>query len=122
MLLLFTRSTRRLLRLRGGSRLEASRRLAHPIDLLHELPVEPSQTTRHLAFFRRALSRERGNVPQRMVRDVAREANQGTGGSRPVREGRSVRADDALWELGHDWVGEFLGAPLPDVRPAVRGG
>lgn len=54
-----------------------------------------------------------------MVGDVAREADQRARGRRPVREGGPVGADDALWELGYDWVWELLGTPLPDVRAAV---
>ena len=54
-----------------------------------------------------------------MVCDVAREADQWAGRGRPVREGGPVRSNDALGELGYDWVWETLWTPLPDVRAAV---
>lgn len=39
-----------------------------------------------------------------------------------MREGGAVGADDALWELGDDGVGEGGLAAAPDVRAAVGGG
>ena len=104
--------------------LAAALRLTHPIDLLHKLPIEPAQPAGHLALLQHALAPERGgDVPERMVCDVAREADQRARGGRPVRVGGAVGADDALGKLGHEWVRESLGAPLPDVRAAVgRGG
>ena len=54
-----------------------------------------------------------------MIRDVAREADQRARRGRPVREGGPVGSDDALGELGHDWVWKSFGTPLPDVRAAV---
>lgn len=56
-----------------------------------------------------------------MIRDVAREADQRARRRCPVREGGPVGSDDALGELGHDWVWETLGTPLPDVGAAVGG-
>ena len=107
---------------RTAAALSLAHRLAHPIDLLDKLAVEPAQAAGHLALLRDALSPERRDVPQRVVRDVTREAEQRARGRRPVREGGAVRADDALRELGHDGVREALGAPLPDVGAAVGGG
>lgn len=110
---------------RGGPRriaaLGFAHRLTHPIHLLDKLAIEPAKPTGHLALLRDALSPERGDVPQRVVRDVAREAEQRARRGRPVREGGAVRADDALRELGHDGVRETLGAALPDVGAAVGG-
>jgi hypothetical protein len=54
-----------------------------------------------------------------MVRDVAREADQRARRRRPVREGGPVGSNDALGELGDDWVWETLWTSLPDVRAAV---
>ena len=50
---------------------------AHPINLLHELPIKPAQTTRHLTLLRGALSGEGRNVPQWMVCNVARKTYEG---------------------------------------------
>ena len=83
--------------------------------------MEPSQAARDFALLRRALSRERGDVPERVIRDVAREADQRARRRRPMREGGPVGADDALRELRHDRVGETFWTSLPDVRAAVRG-
>ena len=101
--------------------LRLAHRLVHPIHLLDKLAIEPAEAAGHLALLRDALAPERGDVPQRVVRDVAREADQRARRGRPVREGRAVRADDALRELGHDGVRQALGAPLPDVGAAVGG-
>lgn len=34
-------------------------------------------------------------------------------------EGRAVRPDDLLRELGHERVGQHWGPPLPDVRAPI---
>ena len=60
-------------------------------------------------------------VPQRMIRDLARETDNRAWGRRPVYKRRSIRPDDALKELRDDGDGEFGSAAAPDVCTAVWG-
>jgi len=68
--LLLSRTCRRIFGFGGRS---CTFCLAHPINILHKLPIEPAQTTSHLAFLRGTFSGEGRNVPQWMVCNVTRK-------------------------------------------------
>jgi len=56
--LLLFRTSRRLFGLCSRGFREGNLCLAHPINILHELPIKPAQTTSHLAFLCGTLSGE----------------------------------------------------------------
>jgi hypothetical protein len=102
-------------------RLHHRRHLVHPLRIVElgaqllELPAEPAYPPRRrVLLLERAVARVPG-VPLRVVRRVAGQPHERFGRGRPVDEGRAVRADDLLRELGHERVGQHRRPPLPDV-------
>ena len=106
--------------------LRRSIRLAQPLHVQIRLlptqvgkpPAEPSHTPSDLVLLF-IHADEAGRVPERVVRSIAREADDGARRCRPVDDRRAVDADEALGEDRDHGIRERLRPPLPDVRAAV---